>query len=120
MIHKSFLIFLLLTTSLKFSSAQIDTNRTKKLMPIAGILGITGSFGEIRTDHFHSGIDLRTDNKIGKEVRATNDGYISRINISPVGFGKAIFVDHPNGLTTVYAHLDRYSDQINNYAKKIQ
>ncbi|NVO11268.1 MAG: M23 family metallopeptidase [Bacteroidales bacterium] len=120
MIHKSFLIFLLLTISLKFSFAQSDTNKTKKLMPITGILGITGSFGEIRVDHFHSGVDLRTDNKIGKEVRATNDGYISRINISPVGFGKAIFVDHPNGLTTVYAHLDRYSDPINKYAKKIQ
>jgi len=120
MIHKSFLIFLLITISSKFSFAQTDTSKVKNIMPITGILGITGSFGEIRTDHFHSGVDLRTDNKIGKEVRATNNGYISRINISPVGFGKAVFVDHPNGLTTVYAHLDRYSDQINNYAKKVQ
>ncbi|NOU16885.1 MAG: M23 family metallopeptidase [Bacteroidales bacterium] len=120
MIHKSFLIFLLITISSKFSSAQTDTSKLKNIMPITGILGITGSFGEIRTDHFHSGVDLRTDNKIGKELRATNNGFISRINISPVGFGKAVFVDHPNGLTTVYAHLDRYSDQINNYAKKIQ
>ncbi len=89
-------------------------------MPISGSLGITGSFGEIRSDHFHSGIDLRTENKIGKEVRATNDGYISRIKVSPVGYGKSIFIDHPNGITTGYGHLSRYADQINNYIKEIQ
>lgn len=89
-------------------------------MPISGELGITGSFGEIRSDHFHSGIDLRTEGKIGKEVRATNDGYISRIKVSPVGYGKSIFIEHPNGLTTGYGHLDRYAEQIDRYIKNIQ
>jgi hypothetical protein len=120
MVNKYRVICSLLLLSTSFCSAQIDTSRNSFSMPLSVIQGITGSFGEIRVDHFHSGVDLRTDNKIGKEVRATFDGYISRIKVSPVGFGKAIFVDHPNGLTTVYGHLDRYSDKINRYIKNIQ
>lgn len=90
------------------------------ISPLTKIDGITGSFGEIRAEHFHSGVDLRTDGSIGKEVRATNDGYISRIKVSPVGYGKSIFIDHPNGLTSGYGHIDRYNDKITEYVKRIQ
>jgi len=114
------LFFLFSSLYSQFALAQSETSKSSFAMPITGVLGITGSFGEIRSDHFHSGVDLRTDNKIGKEVRATQDGYISRIKVSPVGYGKSIFIDHKNGLTSGYGHLDRYSDQINEYVKTIQ
>lgn len=117
-------ILLLLFSIILFSGdtlfAQSESSNNAFIMPITGTLGMTGSFGEIRVDHFHSGVDLRTENKIGKEVRSTNDGYVSRIKVSPVGYGKSIFIDHPNGLTSGYGHLDRYADQINSYVQKIQ
>jgi len=120
MIRTLTLFFLFSSLYSQFALAQSETSKSSFAMPITGVLGITGSFGEIRSDHFHSGVDLRTDNKIGKEVRATQDGYISRIKVSPVGYGKSIFIDHKNGLTSGYGHLDRYSDQINEYVKTIQ
>ena len=120
MFHRLVLIFATLLFSSTLTIAQTNTNKNTFAMPITGTLGITGSFGEIRTDHFHAGVDLRTNGTIGKEVRATNDGYISRIKVSPVGYGKSIFIDHKNGLTTGYGHLDRYTDEINEYVKNIQ
>lgn len=90
------------------------------ISPLSDVFGITGSFGEIRSDHFHSGIDLSTNGSIGKEIKATNSGYISRIKVSANGYGKSIFIDHQNGLTTGYGHLDRYADQIEDYIKRTQ
>ncbi|EKT4545210.1 M23 family metallopeptidase [Flavobacterium psychrophilum] len=68
-------------------------------------LAIAGSFGELRPNHFHSGIDFRTQKKEGFPVYATADGFVSRIKISTGGYGKSIYIDHPNGYTTVYGHL---------------
>ncbi len=74
--------------------------------PIKGVIDLTGNFGELRTNHFHSGIDIRTNGgKIGVPIYASGDGYIGRINISAKGYGKAIYIIHPNGYTTVYGHL---------------
>ena len=73
--------------------------------PLAIPLAIAGSFGELRPNHFHSGIDFRTQKKEGFPVYATADGFVSRIKISTVGYGKSIYIDHPNGYTTVYGHL---------------
>lgn len=101
-----------------YSQAKQENNNF--IAPLSGNLGVTGSFGEIRGDHFHSGIDLRTDGVIGKEIFATKDGYISRIKVSPVGYGKSIFIEHSDGLTTGYGHIDRYNDKITEYVKRIQ
>ncbi|RLD41800.1 MAG: hypothetical protein DRI86_12795 [Bacteroidetes bacterium] len=75
-------------------------------------LVLAGSFGELRGGHFHSGIDIKTQGAIGKKVFATADGYISRIKVSPWGYGNALYIKHPNGYTSVYAHLNRYMDTI--------
>jgi hypothetical protein len=64
--------------------------------------------GELRTTHFHSGIDIRTDNRIGMAVRASKSGYISRASMGPVGYGNVIYITHPDGNTTVYGHLDKF------------
>ncbi|WP_395057577.1 M23 family metallopeptidase [Flavobacterium sp.] len=87
-------------------------------------LAIAGSFGELRPNHFHSGIDFRTQKKEGFPVYATADGFVSRIKISTGGYGKSIYIDHPNGFTTVYGHLQRAVPAIQNilnaehYSKK--
>ncbi|HRO39088.1 MAG TPA: M23 family metallopeptidase [Flavobacteriales bacterium] len=68
---------------------------------------VAGNFMELRSNHFHSGIDLKTNGRTGQRVKATGDGWVSRIKISPWGYGKAVYISHPSGYTTVYGHLDR-------------
>ncbi|MFK5958862.1 MAG: M23 family metallopeptidase [Lutibacter sp.] len=83
-------------------------------------LVLSGTFGELRSNHFHAGLDLKTQQKEGLNVFAAADGYISRIKISQWGYGKALYIKHPNGFTTVYAHLQKFNAQIEAYIKKQQ
>lgn len=76
---------------------------------------LSGSFAELRANHFHSGIDIKTQGVTGVPVYSVADGYISRISVSPSGFGNALYVDHPNGTTSVYGHLERFSPAIAKY-----
>ncbi|MEO1050579.1 MAG: M23 family metallopeptidase [Bacteroidota bacterium] len=73
---------------------------------------LSGTMGEIRSNHFHSGIDVRTGGQIGLPIYAAADGYVSRVAVKTGGYGKAIYLAHPNGQTTVYAHLDRFNGPI--------
>ncbi|MBI9064174.1 MAG: M23 family metallopeptidase [Marinilabiliaceae bacterium] len=73
---------------------------------------VSGSFGELRSNHFHSGIDLSTHGKTGYRVYSSDKGFVSRIKVSPYGYGKAVYVTHPGGYTTVYGHLEQYSERI--------
>ena len=70
-------------------------------------LYLSGNFAELRSNHFHTGLDMKTQNTEGKNVLAAADGVVSRISISPWGYGKAVYIRHPNGYTTVYGHLSR-------------
>lgn len=79
-----------------------------------------GSFGELRPNHFHSGQDFRTEQRIGIPVHSVFDGYVSRIRSQIGGFGYAMYITHPNGYTSVYAHLDHYADAIENAMRKQQ
>ncbi|WP_348726149.1 M23 family metallopeptidase [Tenacibaculum sp. 190524A05c] len=81
---------------------------------------VAGTFGELRSNHFHSGIDLKTQKREGIPIKATADGFVSRIKIRQYGYGKALYIDHPNGYTTVYAHLQKFSPKIQAYVKSIQ
>ncbi len=81
---------------------------------------LSGTFGELRNNHFHSGLDIKTQGKEGLGVYAPADGYVSRIKIGQYGFGKALYITHPNGYTTVYAHLSRYNSEIQDYVKRRQ
>ena len=81
---------------------------------------LAGNFGELRSNHFHTGIDIKTQGKTGLPVYAPADGVVSRIKISPWGFGTALYIDHPNGYTTVYGHLSRLRDDLAKYARNIQ
>ncbi len=86
--------------------------------PIAGPLHMTGTCGELRSNHFHSGTDL--DGRIGDPVFAAADGFIDRIKVLESGYGNVLYVKHPNGYTTVYAHLDRFSTEVQRYVRENQ
>ncbi|MBK9525495.1 MAG: M23 family metallopeptidase [Bacteroidetes bacterium] len=88
--------------------------------PLDTPLTLVGTFGEIRDDHFHSGIDLGTQELEGVPVMSAADGYISRIKIAPDGFGKALYITHPNGYVTVYGHLQKFTQVVNEYVRKAQ
>lgn len=81
---------------------------------------LSGNFAELRNNHFHSGLDFKTLKGVGYHVYAAADGWISRIRISNYGFGYALYIDHPNGFTTVYGHLQKYAGPIAKFAKEAQ
>ncbi|MQP23747.1 peptidoglycan DD-metalloendopeptidase family protein [Flavobacterium sp. LMO8] len=83
-------------------------------------IDLSGSFGELRSNHFHSGLDLKTRGVEGLPVYAAGDGYISRIKISTFGYGKAIYITHPNGYTSVYGHLQKANGLIESFIKERQ
>lgn len=88
--------------------------------PLEGPLMLAGNFAEMRSNHFHAGLDLKTNNAIGVPVHAAANGWISRIKVSPTGYGLALYVDHPEGYTTVYGHLNRFRDDVATYVLKCQ
>lgn len=79
---------------------------------------LSGNFGELRSNHFHMGIDIKTQGVEGLDILAVEDGYVSRIKISPYGYGKAVYIDHPNGYTTVYGHLKELRGELAQRALK--
>lgn len=105
-------IFLFVTV---FASAQSYRN------PLDIPPALSGNFGELRNNHFHSGIDYKTQGMINKPIFAIEDGYVSRISVSPWGYGLALYINHPTtGHTSVYGHLDSFSKQIADYVKQKQ
>ena len=80
----------------------------------------SGTFGELRNNHFHAGLDFRTEQREGLPVYAAADGYVSRIRVSAYGYGTALYIDHPNGFTTLYGHLQGYSEKIDAYVRAKQ
>jgi hypothetical protein len=79
-----------------------------------------GSFGELRPNHFHSGLDFKTNSRTGYPVHAVFDGYVSRLRVQFGGFGNAIYITHPNGYTTVYGHIERYSPAMEKVVRDAQ
>ncbi|MEB0280447.1 MULTISPECIES: M23 family metallopeptidase [unclassified Mucilaginibacter] len=79
-----------------------------------------GSFGELRANHFHSGLDFKTNQRIGFPVHAAYDGYISRVRVQFGGFGQALYITHPNGYTTVYGHIEAFTPEIAKYIRDYQ
>jgi murein DD-endopeptidase MepM/ murein hydrolase activator NlpD len=88
--------------------------------PMDTPLYLSAPFGSLRDNHFHSGMDIRTNEKEGYPVYAIADGYVVRIKYSPYGYGKAVYINHPNGYTSVYGHLQNANGPIAAYIKKYQ
>ena len=113
-----FLPFALFFTITSLAQNQLPTDYFSDPLDIPIIL--SGSFGELRSNHFHSGLDIKTQQKQGFPVFAPADGYVKRIKVAHYGYGKALYIQHPNGYTTVYAHLQRYANDIEKYVKEKQ
>ncbi|MEO1434197.1 MAG: M23 family metallopeptidase [Bacteroidota bacterium] len=88
--------------------------------PVDRPITLSGTFGELRSNHFHSGIDIKGSRGVGEPLYAIADGFISRIAVKPGGYGNALYIDHPNGYTSVYAHLHKFSKPIAAYIKAQQ
>lgn len=89
-------------------------------LPVDIPILLAGNFGELRPNHFHAGIDIKTPNGEGEKLYSIADGVVSRIKVSTRGYGKVIYIIHPNGYTSVYAHLQKFSPEIEAYVKKNQ
>ncbi|AUC84443.1 peptidase M23 [Polaribacter sp. ALD11] len=111
-------LILLLIPFLSFSQQKYPKDYFQNPLEIPLIL--SGTFGELRSNHFHSGLDIKTQGREGLKVVAAAAGYVSRIKVQQYGYGKAIYVTHPNGFTTVYGHLSKFNDEIEAYVKTIQ
>lgn len=119
MIKKIIFTLFIIATSLKtFSQDSIPKDYFRS--PLGIPLFLAGNFGELRSNHFHGGLDMKTQGKEGFNIYAAADGFVSRIKISPWGYGKTIYIDHPNGTTTVYAHLQQYKGDIATFVKNYQ
>jgi peptidase M23-like protein len=104
----------------QFTTAQNPYPQDYFRSPLDVTLVLSGTFAELRSNHFHSGLDIKTQQKEGLKVFAAAKGYVSRIKISHWGYGKALYITHPNGYTSVYAHLQKFSPKIEAIVKKAQ
>lgn len=118
------LLSLLISTNTLFAQQIFSNNKYPltyfrqplDIMPPA----LAGSFGEIRGNHFHSGIDFRTNQREGYPVYAVADGYVSRLRVQNSGFGQALYINHPNGFTSVYGHVQRFAPKIATIVKNLE
>jgi len=106
---------------LSFSLISLSIfSQTNYHSPLNFELLLSGTFGELRGSHFHTGIDIKTEGVEGQKVFSIADGYVSRIKVSTWGYGKAIYITHPDGNTSVYAHLKEFNKEIEKYVNEQQ
>ncbi|MCK0109881.1 M23 family metallopeptidase [Flavobacteriaceae bacterium S0825] len=115
---KSLIIVFIVVSQLSFAQNPYPQDYFRN--PLDVTLVLSGTFAELRSNHFHSGLDIKTQQREGLKVYTAAAGYISRIKISHWGYGKALYITHPNGYTTVYAHLQKFAPKIEAYIKKLQ
>ena len=116
--------FILILLNVHISKAQLFVNKNYPqnyfIYPVAATRALAANFGELRPNHYHMGLDCRTDQVQNKKIFAAAEGYIAKVKIEPWGFGRAIYINHPNGLTTLYAHLNDFYPALENYVKQQQ
>ena len=108
-----------------FFCATLTINAQKAIKPnyhppLKIPLILASNFGELRPNHFHMGIDIKTKGKTGFRLYSIEDGFVSRIKVSPFGYGNVIYIDHPNGITSVYAHCLEFNEAIDSIVKSFQ
>jgi hypothetical protein len=113
-------VFLILCSLMLTLSVFSQYEDADYIAPLDIPLYLSGNFGELRRNHFHTGLDIKTQGVEGFEVRAIEEGVVSRIKVSPYGYGKAIYIDHPDGRTSVYAHLSEFNDTITSFTREAQ
>jgi len=113
------LIFIFLVISFESNCQNVIVDPTYHT-PLAIPLQLSATFGDIRPNHFHMGLDFKTNQKEGIPIHSISDGFISRIRISPTGYGRVLYIDHPNGVTSVYAHCSSFSKEITDFLYPFQ
>ncbi|UKN03315.1 M23 family metallopeptidase [Paracrocinitomix mangrovi] len=103
-----------------YAEKQIDFENIDLLPPMKIPLILAGNFGEMRSNHFHTGLDIKTQGVEGQKLYSIDEGTVSRVRVSPWGYGLAVYIDHPNGLTSVYAHMQSFSKQIDSLVFALQ
>ena len=122
-LHKPFLFFYILLFCLNVTAQIFPVNEYPKgyfIYPVGAPIALAANFGELRPNHYHMGLDCKTEKRENLPVYAAADGYIAKIKIEPEGFGRAIYINHPNGLTTLYAHLNNFFPALEKYVKEQQ
>ena len=115
-IMRSLLVLLALATSVSVMAQSYP----KYGQPVDFPIQLSATFGELRPNHPHAGLDIKTQGVEGKKIYAVADGYVSRIGVSPYGYGNVLYVTHNDGYTAVYAHLQRFKGDIAKYVKQYQ
>ncbi len=118
--NKLLMIVVILLAQQAWVQAQEEFPKDYFGAPVSFRMILSGTFGELRSNHFHSGIDIKTQGVTGKPILAVADGYVSRVSVAPGGFGKAVYIDHPNGYTSVYGHLDHFPDSLARWVRAEQ
>ncbi|MGO3306540.1 MAG: M23 family metallopeptidase, partial [Sphingobacterium sp.] len=124
---KSSALFLFLSLTLGSLYAQKNDIITSRNYPqgyfrnpLNVAMDASGSFGELRSTHFHAGDDYRTQQRIGLPLHAAAEGYVSRVRVQIGGGGNSVYINHPNGYTTVYLHMDSFNDALTNIIRAEQ
>ena len=112
-------ILLLLLASPTLLVAQ-EKSEKQFVSPFDFPLFLSGNFGELRANHFHGGVDFKTQGVVGKPVRCIADGYISRVTVTPGGYGQAVYITHHNGYTSVYGHLQKFKPEVEKLVEAYQ
>ena len=115
-------ILLLLTVLVSFTtSSKKSYPKDYFRSPVANTVRLSGTFGELRPNHLHAGIDIKSkDGGVGQPIFSAAKGYVSRVKVQAGGYGNVLYVNHPNGYTTVYAHLKNFTKEVEAYVKKKQ
>ncbi len=114
------LLIILFITIYNIQIKQSFAQDSPYISPVDFTIKLAGNVGEIRSTHFHSGIDIKATKGIGSPIFAVSNGYITRIGVSPTGYGKVLYLTHDNGETSVYAHLDNFENSIAEWVRKQQ
>jgi len=115
-----FFLSLFIGFSVQLNAQKIDYSKFDLHAPIDIPMVLAANFGELRTNHFHTGIDIKTNRRTGYNILSVEDGYVSRIKVSPWGYGHAVYTDHYNGLTSVYAHCEAFVGELANLVAQQQ
>ncbi|MBS1620879.1 MAG: M23 family metallopeptidase [Bacteroidetes bacterium] len=114
------LVLLVFSNSTLFAQSVSNYPKYYFRNPLGIPMELTANMGELRSNHWHMGLDLRTQQKENLPVYAAAAGYISKVRIEPFGYGRSIFINHPNGLTTVYGHLNDFFPALEKYVTEQQ
>ncbi|MFS8083295.1 MAG: M23 family metallopeptidase [Ginsengibacter sp.] len=117
-LHKPFLFFFAFILAVPVFSQVFPPRIYPQgyfIYPVVARIGLAANFGELRANHYHMGLDCRTDQVVNKKILAAADGYIAKVSVAPFGFGQAIYINHPNGLTTLYGHLNSFFPALEEY-----